>query len=121
MSVYTSSLVDLDIKKFLQYYRESFPRSTFPKASVLPKMHLLEDHMVDWLRKYHLAAGFMGEQGAESIHAHINRLEEKYQGVQNKVAKLKYIYEMYTLETAPSLQTLKPKVKTRKRRRPTDS
>ena len=60
-----SSFVDLDIKRFMSYYRTSFPRADYPTASVLPKMHLLESHMVDWLRKYHLGTGLMGEQGAE--------------------------------------------------------
>lgn len=80
-------------------------------------MHLLEDHMVPWLRRWNLGAGFMGEQGAESIHAHINRLEATYSGIPNRVDRLKYIFKMYAIETAPSLLTLKPAIKTRKRKR----
>ena len=56
-------------------YRDKFPRSEFPEATIIPKLHLLEDHMVEWLKKYHMAPGLMGEQGAESIHAHLNCLE----------------------------------------------
>ena len=104
----------------MDFYRKNFPRGTFPRASVLPTMHLLEDHMVDWLRKYHLGAGFMGEQGAESIHAHLNRLEATYSGVQNDLDRLKYIFRMYSVEVDPSLQTLQPVVKTRKRKRTAD-
>ncbi len=63
------SFLELDVKEFLDYYREKF------SATILPKMHLLEDHMAEWLKRFHLGAGFMGEQGAESIHAHLNRLE----------------------------------------------
>ena len=59
----------------------------------------------------------MGEQGAESIHAHINRLENTYSGIPNRLERLTYIFRMYTLETSPTLQTLKPLVKTRKRKR----
>lgn len=77
--------------------------------------------MLDWLKKFHLGAGLMGEQGAESIHAHLNRLERTYASVPNRVERLKQIFQMYTIETAPSLQTLKPAIKTRKRKRPTDS
>ena len=105
--------VDLDVKEFLKYYRE-----TFPDASILPKIHMLEDHMVDWLKRFHLGAGFMGEQGAESIHAHLNRLGTTYQNIPNDLDKLKYIFKMYTLETATCLQSLEPPVKTRKRKRP---
>jgi hypothetical protein len=77
----------------------------------------MEDHMADWLRRFHLGAGMMGEQGAESIHAHLNQLETTYAGIPNAVDRLKYIFNMYNLETAPSLQSLKPAVKTRKRKK----
>ena len=59
----------------------------------------------------------MGEQGAESLHAHVNKLERTYSTIPNKVDRLRYISDMYHLETSPALQTLKPKVKSRKRRR----
>ena len=72
------------------------------------------------MRRFHLGAGLMGEQGAESIHAHLNRLEATYAGIPNSLDRLKYIFKMYALETAPSLQTLKPEIKTRKRKRPAD-
>ena len=49
----------------------------------LPKMHLLEDHMEEWLGRYYLGVGLMGEQGVESIHHH---LEERYLKISNKVA-----------------------------------
>lgn len=110
--------LDIDIKAFLEYYRKEFPKAAYPKATIIPKIHLLEDHMVGWLRRFHLGAGLMGEQGAESIHAHIKRLEDNYSSIPNKLDRLKYIFNIYSLETAPSLQTLKPAIKTRKRKRP---
>ena len=89
----------------------------YPKATILPKMHLLEDHVVPWLRRYNLAAGIMGEQGAESIHAHLNRLEATYSGIPNKLSRLKYLFKMYIVEVTAMLQSLKPAIKTRKRKR----
>lgn len=77
--------------------------------------------MVDWLKKYHLGPGLMGEQGAESIHAHLNRLETTYGSVRNKLERLKHIFEMYTIETTPALQSLTPTIKRRKRKRMEDS
>jgi len=59
-----------DIKTFMAYYR-----ATFPLATVLPKMHILEDHIVPWIRQWQVGFGFMGEQGAESIHAYFNSLK----------------------------------------------
>ena len=35
----------------------------------------------------------MGEQGAESIHAHMMRLERIHQGIPDSVDRLKYIYK----------------------------
>lgn len=84
-------------------------------------MHLLEDHVVPWLRRYHLGAGIMGEQGAESIHAHLNRLEATYAGIPNKLSRLKYLFKMYIVEVNALLQSLKPAVKTRKRKRRDDN
>ncbi len=92
----------------------AFYRAKFPNATVLPKMHILEDHTVPWLKRWHLGAGIMGEQGAESIHAHMMRLERTYQGVINDVDRLKYIVKEHMLEAAPSLTSLRPPIKKRK-------
>ncbi len=59
----------------------------------------------------------MGEQGAESIHAHMMRLECTYQGVANEVDRLKYIIKKHMLESAPSLTSLRPPIKKEKARR----
>ena len=37
---------------------------------------------IPWLQRWHKGAGFMGKQGAETIHAHINKLETSYWGYQ---------------------------------------
>ena len=46
-------------------------RENFSAYNVLPKMHLLEDHLVPWMKRWKMGAGLLGEHGAESIHAHI--------------------------------------------------
>ena len=101
---------ETDIKAFLKFYRENFPR-----ASILPKMHILEDHLVPWMRRWKVGCGIMGEQGAESIHAHLQQLERTYQGISNEVDRLKYIFKEQTLESAPSLTSLRPPIKKRKK------
>ena len=58
----------------------------------------------------------MGEQGAESIHAHLMKLERIYQGIANDVERLKYIIKEHRLESAPSLVPLRPPPKTRRKR-----
>jgi hypothetical protein len=56
----------------------SFYRTSFPHASVTPKMHMLEGHMVLWMRQWTAGFGTMGEQGAESIHANFNGIERSF-------------------------------------------
>ncbi len=48
-------------------------------------MHILEDHVIPWIRRWRLASGLMGEQGAESIHAHVMKLERVHQGIPNEL------------------------------------
>ena len=95
---------------FLKFYRENFSH-----ASILPKMHILEDHVVPWMRRWKVGSGVMGEQGAESIHAHINQLERTYQGIPDDVDRLKYIFKEQALESDPSLTSLRPPLKKRKK------
>ena len=56
----------------------------------------------------------MGEQGAESLHAHIHKLEVNYATTPNR---LEHIFTAYDLETAPALLSLKPEVKSRVKRK----
>ena len=55
------------IASFMKYYRE-----TFDKATVTPKLHMLEKHTLPWLKEWGVGFGLMGEQGAESIHRWFN-------------------------------------------------
>lgn len=87
----------------------SFYRSTFPRASVIPKMHLMEDHMVPWLRKWHLGFGTMGEQGAESIHASFNSIERSFACmIHNRVDRLRAVVKEHHLRIAPANLALVP-------------
>lgn len=38
-------------------------------ATITPKLHMLEDHVIPFLTKWGVGLGFLGEHGAESIHA----------------------------------------------------
>ncbi len=108
--------IEKKIKDFMKFYRDNFP-----KASILPKMHILEDHVVPWMRRWRMGSGIMGEQGAESIHAHLMRLERTYQGILNEVDRLLYIFQEQALESDPSLTNLRPSPKKRKEESQTDS
>lgn len=93
----------------MKFYRESFPTAT-----VLPKMHILEDHVIPWLSQWHVGFGLMGEQGAESIHAYFNSLKITYRSVADPVDHLKQMMVEHLLHIAPVNVDAKPPVKKRK-------
>ena len=80
----------------------------FPDATVLPKMHVMEDHVIPWLQQWHIGARLVGEQGAESIHAHLMKLERLHQSIANPVDRLKYFFSEQMLESELALLALRP-------------
>ena len=52
--------------------------------------------------------GFLGEQGAESIHASFNPIQRVYSGIPNKVDRLLWVMQEHYL---PDNVTLKPQIK----------
>jgi len=97
-----------NIKTFMGYYR-----MTFPQATVLPKMHILEDHVVLWIRRWRVGFGFMGEQGAESIHD-FNSLKSSYRGIPDPVQQLRQMMVAHFLHVTPANIVKEPPVKKRK-------
>ena len=97
------------IKCFMNFYREKFPNAT-----VLPKMHFLEAHMVPWMKGWKTGFGMMGEQGSESIHARFNNIRSSYRNMPNAVDRLKRIVSEHYLQISPTNIVLQPKIKKRK-------
>lgn len=64
-----------------------------------------------------MGAGLMGEQGVESIHAHIGWLEGICSGISNPLQKLCYVFNEHNLESAPGSNNLQPAPKHYKKRR----
>ncbi len=87
-----------DILTFLKFYRKN----------ILPKMHIMEDHTVQWRSRWRIGSRLMGEQGPESIHAHMNSLDRTHRHIPDEVTRLKYIFKEQLLEADPSLTALRP-------------
>ena len=100
------SLSESNIKTFMEFYRREFP-----KASVTPKLHMMEDHVVPWIRKWKFGLGFHGEQGAESIHSVFNSLKRTYNNVHSPVERLQRIMREHFLQNSPANLAAKPIVK----------
>ena len=92
---------ETNIQEFMTFYRTSCP-----EATVLPKMHMLEEHVIPWLRKWHIGFGMMGEQGAESIHKYFNSLARTYPSITDTVERLKCMKE----HTAPANVAARPPI-----------
>ena len=85
-----------------------FYRKNFPRATITPKLHMLEDHVLPWMNQWHVGFGCMGEQGAESLHANFNNTERSYINMKNKVDRLKRVLENHHLQILPSNTSLHP-------------
>ena len=81
---------------------------------MLPKTHMLEEHVIPWLKEWHIGFGMMGEQGAESVHKYFNTLGRTYCGIPNSVERLKYMLKEHQLHTAPANVAARPPIKKRK-------
>lgn len=91
-----STATDVNVKKFMEYYRDAFP-----KATILPKLHMLEEHMIPFLKKWRLGMGVLGEQGAESIHARFNTIKQSYSSMPNPAQRLECIMAEHIRQVCP--------------------
>ncbi|XP_078607304.1 uncharacterized protein LOC144879578 [Branchiostoma floridae x Branchiostoma japonicum] len=89
--------LDRNIRSFIDTFRELFPTMTFPI-----KLHLLEDHMVEWVSRWGFGIGFHGEQGIESTHAAFNQIQRSTSGIADPVRRLKATLENHLLRVSPS-------------------
>ena len=97
-----------DIEAFVTFFRSNFPDATFP-----PKMHMLEEHVVPFLRRWHFPLGFFGEQGGESIHKDFVQLASTFSHVKPSTMHLKKMLEEHHLVVHPKNRELIPEKKKR--------
>ena len=60
------SVIEQEIKKYMAFYRKCF------QGCVFPKLHFLEDHVLNWIKTWFWFA-LHGEQVGESVHRDFNR------------------------------------------------
>lgn len=106
--MYTEKKID----DFLALYRD-----VFPEATITPKLHMLEDHVVPFLRKWKVGFGFLGEQGAESVHARFNTIRRNFVNMRNRAQRLEAIVREHHTQICPDNIIRQPKVKRRKKSR----
>ena len=103
---------DRRVQIFLAYLRQ--PSVISSNISITPKLHILEDHVVPWMREWQQGLGVMGEQGAESIHAQFNVLRRTYNNIKSNTERLKHMLKEHHLQVSPFTQEHRPIKNTRK-------
>ena len=80
-----------------------FYRQTFSDATITVKLHMLEDHMVPFLKQWRgVEFGLLGEQGAEGIHADFNNLKRRFNWIPDSVERLRCTMKEHHLRCSPS-------------------
>lgn len=83
-------------------------RDILPNVSVTPKLHLLEHHIVPFIKKWKYGFGVYGEQGIESIHQNFNKLFTTYCRMKPSIRRLKAMMDAHMISVNPEAKQLKP-------------
>ena len=62
---------------------------------------MMEDHVIPFLKQVKVGLGFLGEQGAESIHARFNAIRRNYITMPNRVDRLEAILKEHLNQVVP--------------------
>ena len=65
-------------------------RRAFPEQHVPLKVHMIEEHMVEWAEQWH-STGMFSEDAAESIHAMMVKLERRYACIRGRIERNKAV------------------------------
>ena len=93
----------------------AFFRKNWPNQSITPKLHMLEDHATEFIKKWGYGLGLYGEQGGESIHPEFNNLAITYSSMKG-TRRLHSMLKEHYLRVHPLAKKMKPSVITRKRK-----
>ena len=70
---------------------------------------------MEWMHRYGIGFGLMGEQGIEAIHSKFNMYYITYASMQDKVQRLQSIMQEHFLSVSPMLEGRKSPPKRRKK------
>ena len=89
------NIAEVLIENYLELVREH--------DKVTPKSHLLEHHVIPWIRSYKFGMALHGEQGVEQLHSSVAKIEARCKGIRNECDKHKNILEAMIVQTSPVL------------------
>ena len=107
-----SDLIDLE-KCIIELF--VYLRGVWPTESITPKLHMLESHVVPFIRMWRYGIGKYGEQGGEGIHSEFNNLSRVYCRIRSNTQRVESMLKEHGIRTHPLARKLKPQIKKRKK------
>ena len=98
-------LIQIQILNYTSMFRKMFP------GQVFPKLHILEHHCLDWIKKFRFGMAAHGEQAGEAAHASVTMLERRDRGIWDKQAQMNIIVSSQHLQASPVLHECVPPIK----------
>lgn len=95
-----------NIANYMKFYR-----SQFPDLRIIPKQHILEHHLIDFMKRWHFGLALHGEQGGEETHAFVNELKVRVRGVNKEDDKLRLLMKEQLTIVSPLLRSAVPSSK----------
>ena len=84
-------------------------------GNITPKLHLLEEHVLSCMQRFHVGLGLLGEQGGEGIHHELNQLNIAFSNIRKDVKRLKTIVAQHCVATLPQYHQHVPATRKRKK------
>ena len=85
-----------------------FFRSTFPTESITPKLHMLENHVGEFISKWKISLGMYAEQGGESIHPEFNESFKRYSCMPSDKDHILCLLREHHMKVRPNAKILVP-------------
>ena len=96
-----------EIQESISIYMKNY-RDYFPGKSVTPKMHILENHVLPFIKKFGFGFGLLSEQGGELLHASMVRFSARASGIRNNTKRMRSIVQSHHIHNSPFLRTFWP-------------
>ena len=87
----------------------AFLRSEWPTTSITPKLHMLEEHVIEFVRKWKVGLGVYNEQGGESIHAEFNSIYRMFCRMKPNSRRLLSMMKEHHVRVHPRAKKLQAK------------
>ena len=99
---------DSCIKKYVSKFRQYNP------DHFTPKLHMLEHHIIPWMKRYGFGMALFGEQGGESCHRQLKFYMNRMMFIPNNVKRLTAVMREHIVSTHPQTNLHIPRPKKRK-------